>query len=45
MNIKLLSVAAASLVLAGVAFQFGLPFVGSALIGVFILLFSATVRS
>lgn len=45
MNIKLLSATAISLVLAGVAFQFGFPFVGSALIGVFFLLFSATVRS
>lgn len=41
MNSKLLSATAISLVAAGVAFQFGFPFVGAALIGVFILFFIA----
>lgn len=42
MNKRLLEATSASLVLAGVAFLFGWSFVGSALIGVFILLFTAT---
>lgn len=42
MNKKLLAATSVSLVLAGAAFQFGWAFIGSALIGVFILLFTAT---